>query len=256
MTPDGGRVLFLRSRHGTDPVGRLWSLDVATGEERLLADPSVLLDRRRGRAVPRRARPPRAVAGGIVRHRGLRHRHGPRPSPPSRCRAGSGSPTCGTGDTRELPATGPVIDPRPDPTGSWVAYAGDRRAARRARRRLRPPGAGRSRRTTTSPGGWLSSWRRRRWTAIAASGGRRTAPQCSRRGSTRRRCSAGTSPTRRTRQPCRRRSPTRPRARTTRSSTCTCSASTAAGSPSPGTTTPFLTSSPRTGATTATRCSR
>jgi dipeptidyl-peptidase-4 len=28
------------------------------------------------------------------------------------------------GGARELPATGPVIDPRPDPTGNWVAYVG------------------------------------------------------------------------------------------------------------------------------------
>ena len=31
-----------------------------------------------------------------------------------------------SGVTRELPATGAGIDPRPDPTGTWVAYAGDR----------------------------------------------------------------------------------------------------------------------------------
>ena len=49
-----------------------------------------------------------------------------------------------TGATRELPATGAVIDPRPDPTGAWVAYAGDRVAARRAGRRLRCPRAGRA----------------------------------------------------------------------------------------------------------------
>ncbi|WP_203817432.1 S9 family peptidase [Paractinoplanes ferrugineus] len=39
LTPDGRRVLFLRSRGGEDPVRRLWQLDLETGVERLLADP-------------------------------------------------------------------------------------------------------------------------------------------------------------------------------------------------------------------------
>ncbi|GAA2637560.1 S9 family peptidase [Paractinoplanes durhamensis] len=39
LTPDGRRVLFLRSRGGEDPVRRLWQLDLETGAERLLADP-------------------------------------------------------------------------------------------------------------------------------------------------------------------------------------------------------------------------
>ncbi|NUT11516.1 MAG: prolyl oligopeptidase family serine peptidase [Nonomuraea sp.] len=39
VSPDGDRVIFLRSSSGDDPVNRLWSLTTATGEERLLADP-------------------------------------------------------------------------------------------------------------------------------------------------------------------------------------------------------------------------
>jgi len=42
VSPGGGRVVFLRSRSGTDPVTCLWVLDVATGTERLVADPDVL----------------------------------------------------------------------------------------------------------------------------------------------------------------------------------------------------------------------
>ncbi|MDT7649629.1 MAG: dipeptidyl-peptidase 4, partial [Pseudonocardiales bacterium] len=42
VSPDGERVVFLRSRGGTDPVTCLWTLDLATGEERLVADPHVL----------------------------------------------------------------------------------------------------------------------------------------------------------------------------------------------------------------------
>jgi dipeptidyl-peptidase-4 len=42
ITPDGRRVLFLRSRGGEDRERLLWSLELATGEERLLADPGTL----------------------------------------------------------------------------------------------------------------------------------------------------------------------------------------------------------------------
>ncbi|MGZ4592562.1 MAG: S9 family peptidase, partial [Actinomycetes bacterium] len=43
VTGTGSQVLFVRSSSGTDPVGRLWALDVATGEERVLVDPVNLL---------------------------------------------------------------------------------------------------------------------------------------------------------------------------------------------------------------------
>ena len=39
ISPDGRRVLFLRSRGGEDPVRLLWSLEVGSGEERPLIDP-------------------------------------------------------------------------------------------------------------------------------------------------------------------------------------------------------------------------
>ena len=43
VSPDGQRVVFLRSAGGSDPLTCLWVLDVATGTERLLADPRELL---------------------------------------------------------------------------------------------------------------------------------------------------------------------------------------------------------------------
>ena len=43
VTEGGGRILFLRSGGGEDPVNRLWAVDANTGEERLLADPAELL---------------------------------------------------------------------------------------------------------------------------------------------------------------------------------------------------------------------
>src|SRR5688500_6619846 len=42
VAPDGSRVLFLRSGGGVDPVGHLWSYEVATGVERLLVDAAAL----------------------------------------------------------------------------------------------------------------------------------------------------------------------------------------------------------------------
>jgi dipeptidyl-peptidase-4 len=39
VSPDGRRVLFLRSRAGDDPVNALWSFEVEAAEERLLFDP-------------------------------------------------------------------------------------------------------------------------------------------------------------------------------------------------------------------------
>ena len=43
VSPDGERVVFLRSSAGDDPVNALWVLDVGTGDERLVADPRTLL---------------------------------------------------------------------------------------------------------------------------------------------------------------------------------------------------------------------
>ena len=44
VSPDGTRVVFCRSRNGSDPVGCLWTYDVAGRSERLLVDPSALGD--------------------------------------------------------------------------------------------------------------------------------------------------------------------------------------------------------------------
>ena len=42
ISPDGTRVVFLRTKSGADPVTCLWQLDVASGTERLVADPTAL----------------------------------------------------------------------------------------------------------------------------------------------------------------------------------------------------------------------
>ena len=42
VSPDGARVVFSRSRAGSDPVNTLWRLDVARGEEHEILDPRAL----------------------------------------------------------------------------------------------------------------------------------------------------------------------------------------------------------------------
>ena len=70
LSPDGDRVVFLRSRGGADPVTCLWTFDLATGTERLVADPLALVLAAEEEDLPpeERARRERSreQAGGIV----------------------------------------------------------------------------------------------------------------------------------------------------------------------------------------------
>ena len=43
VSSDGRRITFLRSAGGSDPVNSLWVMDASSGDERLVADPGVLL---------------------------------------------------------------------------------------------------------------------------------------------------------------------------------------------------------------------
>ena len=123
VSPDGQRVVFVRSRAGDDPVNCLWVLDVATGEERLVADPVALLGRRRrGRPARRGAGPPRARPRGRRRRRRVRHRRRGASRPPSRSAGGCSSPAWCRPWPASSPVDGPVFDPRPDPTARRVAY--------------------------------------------------------------------------------------------------------------------------------------
>ena len=68
ISPDGTRVVFLRTKSGTDPVTCLWVLDVASGQERLVADPRTLGADEEDLPPQERARRERVreQAGGIV----------------------------------------------------------------------------------------------------------------------------------------------------------------------------------------------
>ncbi len=122
VAPDGLRVVFCRSEAGDDPVNCLWVLDLATGTERMVADPRQLLadDTPVDLPIEELARRERAreSAGGVVAY------------------ATDAAVTVAafalsgrlfgvgliSGSARELKVHGPVFDPRPDPTGQRVAY--------------------------------------------------------------------------------------------------------------------------------------
>jgi len=68
VSPDGQRILFLRSKTGGDPVTCLWELSLASGEERLVADPRALGADEENLPPEERARRERVreTAAGIV----------------------------------------------------------------------------------------------------------------------------------------------------------------------------------------------
>ncbi|MFD2079320.1 dipeptidyl-peptidase-4 [Actinopolymorpha cephalotaxi] len=122
IAPDGSRIVFLRAPSGTDRGIELWSYDVDSGTEHRVADPATLLtDGREDLSPAERARRERSREGaaGIVGYacdRDVRHAAF---ALSSRLWLAD----LDSGQVRELPSVAPVVDPRPDPTGRYVAYA-------------------------------------------------------------------------------------------------------------------------------------
>ncbi|MFB6438464.1 prolyl oligopeptidase family serine peptidase [Streptomyces sp. NPDC056411] len=121
VSPDGARVVFLRSASGTDRSQRLCVLDLEQGREFTAADPAALLAGAAERLSPEeRARRERSREGsaGIVGY-----------ATDSAVELAA-FPLSGrlfiselrAGTTRELPVHGPVVDPRPSPDGRQVAF--------------------------------------------------------------------------------------------------------------------------------------
>jgi dipeptidyl-peptidase 4 len=119
------RLLFLRALAADDPATALWSLDLPAGEERLLADPYVLLGGE-AEVIPaaelRRRERLRESARGIVAY-----------STDSAGRLAAFALSgrlfvCDlqTGATRAVPAGGQCVDPQIDPAGTAVAYLHER----------------------------------------------------------------------------------------------------------------------------------
>jgi dipeptidyl-peptidase-4 len=100
----GAAVLFLRGRGGEDPVARLWLLDLDSGTERLLADPADLLGGSPSSGIDAYATD---AAGGFAAFA---------------LAGGLWVVDVVDGLVRRLPAEGPVVDPRPDPAGTRIAY--------------------------------------------------------------------------------------------------------------------------------------
>ena len=126
VSPDGRRVVFLRSAGGAERANLLQVLDLPEGgapSERVAADPGALLggggEQLTAEERARRERS-RESSSGVV---------GYATDGDVRLAAFALSGRLFTagllaGDTaRELPATGPVLDPRPSPDGRHVAYA-------------------------------------------------------------------------------------------------------------------------------------
>ncbi len=117
VSPDGARVLFVRGTRGDDPMSRLWLY--ASGREHILAEPSALGgpgDLPEAEKV-RRERA-RETSSGVVSY-----------ATDTEVRLavfalGGALWTVGTdgGVPRRLETAGPVVDPRPSPDGSRVAY--------------------------------------------------------------------------------------------------------------------------------------
>ncbi|MCG3041329.1 prolyl oligopeptidase family serine peptidase [Streptomyces sp. S1A] len=118
VSPDGARVLFVRTGGGDDPVGRLWLWE--DGGERLLAAPHGADGGTRPVPPEERARRERARerSTGVVAYaadRELRR---------AVYALGGALWAVDTGGDAPfpVPAAGPVVDPRPSPDGELVAY--------------------------------------------------------------------------------------------------------------------------------------
>src|SRR5215469_7967408 len=118
ITSDGQTVLFLRSQGGTDPVTCLWALDVATGRERLVADPKHL----DGAAQQARRERVREQASGIVSFAADRDCTIATFTLSGSVYAADLRREDGAAQARALATATPAADPRPDPTGRLIAY--------------------------------------------------------------------------------------------------------------------------------------
>lgn len=125
VSPDGERVVFLRSRSGTERSHLLWALDPGNGRERVAADPEALLaGAREELSAQERARRERSREGsaGVVGYAVDEAVELAAFALSGRLFT-AGLRTDGTAG--ELPAAGPVVDPRPSPDGRRVAYVAD-----------------------------------------------------------------------------------------------------------------------------------
>lgn len=119
VSPDGTRVLFLRTGGGSDPVSRLWLWQ--DGAERVLADPH----------APGRTAPAEVTEQERVRRERTREQSEGLTSYATDAAAELAAFSLGGalwavrstgGRPFAVPADGPVADPRPSPDGRLIAY--------------------------------------------------------------------------------------------------------------------------------------
>jgi dipeptidyl-peptidase-4 len=133
VSPDGRRVVFLRSRSGTDPVTCLWRWQPGPGDADLIADPAALDADEADLPEQEKARRERVreQAGGIVSYSTdrdltraaftlggqlyLARLDGPGGP-------GSAGGAGGPGGAQPVAAQAPVLDPRLDPAGQRIGY--------------------------------------------------------------------------------------------------------------------------------------
>ncbi|MBB2913483.1 dipeptidyl-peptidase-4 [Streptosporangium becharense] len=120
IAPGGDRVVFLRTKGGSDPVTCLWEYDVLSGTERLIADPRVLAADEENLPPEERARRERSreQAGGIVGY----STDAAVTTAAFALAGGLYVVELATRHVRRLKTAGPVIDPRMSPTGVHVGY--------------------------------------------------------------------------------------------------------------------------------------
>jgi dipeptidyl-peptidase 4 len=125
VSPDGQRVVFLRTRAGADPVSCLWVIDVVSGDERCVFDPRSVGeadDEQLSEAERARRERARERSSGVTAYatdEPVKHA----------VFVVSGRLFLADlieGTARELCVPGAVDDPRLDPTGERIAYVVDR----------------------------------------------------------------------------------------------------------------------------------
>lgn len=124
VSADGSTVWFIRTPDGVSRTGQLWAFDVARGTEQRIVDPATLQDADEELSPQEQARRERSreSGSGLIGY----------DVDDAGCTAVfalSGelwTTDLRTNHTRKLPATGPVLDPRIDPSGAHIAYCHDR----------------------------------------------------------------------------------------------------------------------------------
>lgn len=122
VSPDGERVVFLRTKGGDDPVSCLWVLDVASGAERLVFDPGAeeaegdLTDTERARRERAREQ-----SSGVTAYATDREARRAVFTVAGRLFLAD----LVEGSASQLTAPGPVDDPRLDPAGEQIAFVVD-----------------------------------------------------------------------------------------------------------------------------------